>query len=98
MVILSSELDVQFIVMLHNKSVQDTVLPVGTVMGNLYSTETAMAATQPKNEFDPHLINFGCAPIPEQRKTRLQQCLTNTLRPEYMIHWTAYLAVNSFHS
>ena len=81
MIVPSSEVDVDhFSVLVRNESVRETVLPVGTVMGNLWAADPVMPALPPKTEekpkkFDSRLLDFGDSPIPEQWKSRLQKKL-----------------------
>ena len=81
MVVSSAEADVNnFPVLLCNESARDTLLPVGTVVGNLCSVDPVVPTLLPKTkskteetptEFHPNLIDFGDSPIPSQWKTRL---------------------------
>ncbi|KAJ8375794.1 hypothetical protein SKAU_G00063740 [Synaphobranchus kaupii] len=102
MVVSSSEVDVNhFTVLMHNESVRDTVIPVGTVMGHLCSADPVMSALWPKTEletevtspeFDPRLINFGDSPIPEQWKDRLRQKLSERASVFSLHEWDVGLA------
>lgn len=71
-----------FTVFVHNESLRDTVIPVGTVIGQLREVDPvvlspkidAESVTAP-TQLDPELIQFGDSPIPQQWKDRLRKKL-----------------------
>lgn len=102
MVVPSSEVDVDhFPVLVRNESVRETVLPVGTVMGNLCAADPVMPVlppnTKPKTEekpkkFDARLLDFGDSPIPKQWKSRLQEKLSERASVFSLHEWDVGLA------
>ncbi|XP_052469911.1 uncharacterized protein LOC128026690 [Carassius gibelio] len=92
MVVPHSEMDVHhFPVLMHNESLKDTVIPVGTVVGHLYSAEPVIS-TPKTGEFDTNLINFGDSPIPETWKQRLRQALSERASVFSLHEWDVGLA------
>ena len=108
MIVHSVEVDVNhFTVVMHNESVRDTVIPVGTVMGHLCSVDPVMPALKTKTEaetevtsqeFDPRLIEFGDSPIPEQWKDRLRQKLSARASVFSLHEWDVGLAKGVEHN
>ncbi|KAJ8385585.1 hypothetical protein AAFF_G00184470 [Aldrovandia affinis] len=108
MIVHSLEVDVNhFTVVMHNESVRDTVIPVGTVMGHLCSVDPGMPALKTKTEsetertsqeFDPRLIEFGDSPIPEQWKDRLRQKLSERASVFSLHEWDVGLAKGVEHN
>lgn len=107
MIVPSSEVDLNhFPVLVHNESIPDTVLPVGTVLGNLCSADPGMPAVQPQckteteappSEFDYNLIDFGDSPIPEHWKSRLRSKLAERARVFSFHEWDVGLARGEEH-
>lgn len=62
--------------MRHNETSRDISLPPGTVVAQVYSTDTVAVAQQSKNiptTINPELFNFGNSSVPEGWKKRLSQ-------------------------
>lgn len=76
MVVPHSEMDVyHFPVLMHNKPLKNTVISAGTGVGHLHPTHPVSLAPK-TGEIDTNFINFGDSPIPETRKQRLKQVLS----------------------
>lgn len=79
MVIPGATVDVNhFTVLVHNESLRDTVIPVGTVIGQLCQVDPVVLSPKidaesvtPPTQLNPELIQFGDSPIPQQWKDRL---------------------------
>lgn len=82
MVIPGAAVDVNhFTVLVHNESLRDTVIPVGTVIGQLCQVDPVVLSPKidaesvtPPTQLDPELIQFGDS-IPQQWKDRLRKKL-----------------------
>ena len=94
-------------VLMHNESLRDTVLPVGTVIGHICPVDPVMSVSQPKTvsesaekppELDPELIQFGDSPIPEQWKARLVQKLSERASVFSLSEWDIGLAKGVEHN
>ncbi|XP_076830977.1 uncharacterized protein LOC143476602 [Brachyhypopomus gauderio] len=101
MVVPGPEVNVNhFRVVVRNESVRDTVLPVGTVMGNLCPADAVRPALLPKKtpstegteRFHPSLIDFGDSPIPEHWKSRLRQKVSERASVFSLHEWDVGLA------
>ena len=69
----------KFTVILQNESLKDATIPVGSIVGCLYTTDVVntLSKQQPASEeFDHSLLNFGDSPAPEEWKARLRQKLS----------------------
>lgn len=100
MVIPGAALDINhYTVWVHNESLRDTVIPVGTVIGLLCQVDPVV--TSPKvdadsgtlpTQLDPELIQFGDSPIPQQWKDRLRKKLCERANVFSLHEWDVGLA------
>lgn len=98
MIVPHSEMDVNhFPVLMHNESLKDTVIPVGTVVGHLHPTNPVTPAPK-TGELDTNLINFGDSPIPESWKERLRQALKKRESVFSLHEWDVGLAKGVEHT
>lgn len=98
MVVPHSEMDVNhFPVLMHNESLKDTVIPVGTVVGHLHPTNPVTPAPK-TGELDTNLINFGDSPIPETWKQRLRQAMSERESVFSLHEWDVGLAKGVEHT
>ncbi len=68
-----------FRILVQNQSLKETIIPVGTVMGHMYLTESVTVVPPDKSapsDFDPNLVNFGDSPVPQELKEWLKQKLS----------------------
>ncbi|XP_067293892.1 uncharacterized protein [Pseudorasbora parva] len=74
----SSAVGQQIKILLHNETSKDISIPAGTVIANVYPTDTVTVSTgeQTSQEIDPSLFNFGESSIPEAWERRLRQKLS----------------------
>ncbi|KAI3374517.1 hypothetical protein L3Q82_021004 [Scortum barcoo] len=88
-----------FTVLVHNESLRDTVIPVGTVIGQLCPADPVAPSPRiraetvtPPTQLDPQLIQFGDSPIPQQWKDRLRQKLCERASVFSLHEWDVGLA------
>lgn len=68
-----------FRILVQNQSLQETIIPVGTIMGHVYLTESVTAVSLDRSatsDWEANLINFGDLPIPPEWKERLKRKLS----------------------
>ncbi|KAK7909563.1 hypothetical protein WMY93_014247 [Mugilogobius chulae] len=90
-----------FRILVQNQSARETVIPVGTVMGHMYRTESviSMPLQKPENpEFDSNQINFGDSPVPQEWKNRLKQKLSERSHVFSVSEWDVGLAKDVEHT
>lgn len=100
MVIPGSAVEVNhFTVLVRNESLRYTVIPVGTVVGQLCPADPVVPSPKveaetmtPTTQLDPQLIQFGDSPIPQQWKDRLRQKLCERAGVFSMHEWDVGLA------
>lgn len=64
----------QFTIQLYNELRKEATIPVGSLLGHLYSTDVLITIRNPEHvsvELDDNQINFGDSPLPEEWKERL---------------------------
>ncbi len=104
MVVHGTAVDGHITVLIQNESLRETVIPVGTVLGQLchadpvvpslkVETETVTVPT----ELDPQLIQFGDSPISPQWKARLRQKLCERANVFSLHEWDVGLAKDVEH-
>ncbi|XP_076836716.1 uncharacterized protein LOC143482275 [Brachyhypopomus gauderio] len=99
-VIPASAVDVaSFPVVMQNESTREVDLPVGTVLGCLYATDSVIVPTaqDTTDSIDPELIQFGDSPVPEQWKERLRSKLSKRVRVFSLDDWDVGLAQGVTH-
>lgn len=67
-----------FRILVQNQSLKETIIPVGTVIGHMYLTESVMAVPREKTppaSLDTSRVDFGDSPVSEEWKERLKQKL-----------------------
>ncbi|KAL6478669.1 hypothetical protein MHYP_G00121020 [Metynnis hypsauchen] len=82
-------------VLLHNESLKDASIPVGTVIAHMYSTDTVAVAHKSDGrpeKLDPSLFDFGQSPIPENWKNRLSNKLAERPNVFSLNEWDVGLA------
>lgn len=90
-----------FRILVQNQSLKETVIPVGTVLGNMYAVEsvtTIPPKQQVSSEFDESLISFGDSPVSEQWKERLRQKLSERSNVFSVHEWDVGLAKGVEHN
>ncbi|XP_038574937.1 uncharacterized protein LOC119902683 [Micropterus salmoides] len=90
-----------FRILVQNQSLKQTVIPMGTVLGNMYTVEsvTTIPAKQPvSSEFDKSVINFGDSPVSEQWRERLRQKLSERSHVFSVHEWDVGLAKGVEHT
>ncbi|KAK7889282.1 hypothetical protein WMY93_024842 [Mugilogobius chulae] len=90
-----------FRILVQNQSARETVIPVGTVIGHMYRTESviSMPLQKPENpEFDSNQINFGDSPVPQEWKIRLKQKLSERSHVFSVSEWDVGLAKDVEHT
>ncbi|CAI5671484.1 unnamed protein product [Oreochromis niloticus] len=90
-----------FRILVQNQSARETVIPVGTVMGHLYRTESVISMPSKKPEttaFDSSQIDFGDSPVPEEWKDRLRQRLVERSHVFSVHEWDVGLAKEVEHT
>ncbi|KAI3376829.1 hypothetical protein L3Q82_000403 [Scortum barcoo] len=100
MVVPGAAVDVNhFTVLVHNESLRDTIIPVGTVIGQLCPADPVAPSPRiraetvtPPTQLDPQLIQFGDSPIPQQWKDRLRQKLCERASVFSLHEWDVGLA------
>lgn len=105
MVIPGAALEVNhFTVLVHNESLRDTVIPVGTVIGQLCQVDPVVPSPKadaetvtPPTHLDPELIQFGDSPIPQQWKDRLRKKLCERVNVFSLHEWDVGLAKDVEH-
>lgn len=104
MVVHGTAVDDHLTILIQNESKKDTVIPVGTVLGQLCHVDPVVpslkveteAVTVP-TELDPQLIQFGDSPIPSQWKARLRQKLCKRANVFSLHEWDVGLAKDVEH-
>lgn len=90
-----------FRILVQNQSLKETVIPVGTVLGSMYTVDS-VTTIPPKqavsSEFDKSLIDFGDSPVSEQWRERLRQKLTQRPHVFSMHEWDVGLAKGVEHT
>lgn len=90
-----------FRILVQNQSTKETIIPVGTVMGHLYHTESVIARPLKKlesKEFDSSQIKFGDSPVPEEWKCRLRNKLLERSQVFSVHEWDVGLAKDVEHN
>ncbi|KAL6483440.1 hypothetical protein MHYP_G00083120 [Metynnis hypsauchen] len=94
-IIPASAVDVsRFSVLMQNESMKEVDIPVGTVLGQLYVTDSVMVPPNPDvpRDIDPKLIQFGESPVPEEWKERLRERLSKRAQVFSLNEWDVGLA------
>ncbi|XP_049329329.1 uncharacterized protein LOC111193656 [Astyanax mexicanus] len=83
-----------FKVVLENESLKEVIVPAGTVVGQLYLTDTATPAMTMTTsvKIDPEHFKFADSPIPEYWKNRLKQKLSQRTKVFSLEEWDVGLA------
>lgn len=90
-----------FRILVQNQSAKETIIPVGTVMGHMYRTESVISMPLPKSEplkFESSQISFGDSPVPKEWKERLRQKLAERSQVFSVNEWDVGLAKNVEHT
>lgn len=90
-----------FRILVQNQSARETIIPVGTVMGHLYRTESVISMPSKAPEttaFDSSQIDFGDSPVPEEWKDRLRQKLAERSHVFSVHEWDVGLAKEVEHT
>lgn len=84
----------EFCVVVQNESMKEVTMPVGTVVGHLYVTDSVVVPpTQYTHiDLDPELIQFGDSPVPEHWKDRLRAQLSKRAQVFSLHDWDVGLA------
>ncbi|XP_036433704.1 uncharacterized protein LOC118812695 [Colossoma macropomum] len=91
----ASAVDVsRFSVVMQNESMKEVGIPVGTVLGQLYVTDSVMVPPNPDvpRNMDPRLIQFGDSSVPEEWKERLREKLSKRAQVFSLDAWDVGLA------
>lgn len=86
-------------VVLENESLKEVIIPAGTVVGQLYLTDTATPALTMTTsvKIDPECFQFSDSPIPEYWKNRLKQKLSQRTKVFSVEEWDVGLAQDVEH-
>lgn len=90
-----------FRILVQNQSLKETVIPVGTIMGHMYLTESVTSVPLDKpteGAFDTNFINFGDSPVPSKWKERLKQKLSERSNVFSLTDWDVGLAKDVEHT
>lgn len=90
-----------FRILVQNQSLKETTIPVGTVMGHMYLTDSVTVVPPEKTQapdFDTDLINFGDSPVSEEWKDRLRQKLSQRSKVFSLTEWDVGLARDVEHT
>uniref|UniRef100_A0A1A7ZLV7 Gypsy retrotransposon integrase-like protein 1 n=1 Tax=Nothobranchius furzeri TaxID=105023 RepID=A0A1A7ZLV7_NOTFU len=90
-----------FRILVQNHSARETTIPVGTVMGHLYRTESVISMPSKEPEmiaFESSQIDFGESPVPEEWKDRLRQKLAERSHVFSVHEWDVGLAKEVEHT
>lgn len=104
MVVPSTAVDDYLTVLIQNESKKETVIPVGTVLGQLCPTDPVVPSLKAEAEavtvptkLDPQLIQFGDSPIPHPWKERLRHKLCERASVFSLHEWDVGLAKDVEH-
>ncbi|KAI7799692.1 hypothetical protein IRJ41_009439 [Triplophysa rosa] len=84
-----------FVVPVQNESLKEVVIPVGTVIGHLFTADPVNAVSVNEGcdkTLDPNLFNFGDSPISEEWKERLWKQLSKRTNVFSSHEWDVGLA------
>lgn len=90
-----------FRILVQNQSARETVIPVGTVLGHMYLTESVISMPVQRSEtpeFDGSQINFGDSSVPQEWKDRLRCKLAERSHVFSVSEWDVGLAKGVEHT